>query len=143
MRGRDRCNKQQLSNNGVGWGLAASCLLCGRGGRDATLCLPARSPHSQFSQFRRRVATTVLCARVCECQCVRFMGFNGAAPQSQQRCHCAVDDLLAPLRSKMKVLKKIKRRIGLCMYRTYNIILYHKGVLTCILLFESTVCKSF
>ncbi|XP_054264920.1 protein neuralized isoform X2 [Macrosteles quadrilineatus] len=43
------------------------------------------------------------------------MGFNSAAPQQQQpqRCHCAVDDILAPLRSKMKVLKKIKRRIGL------------------------------
>ncbi|KAG8266892.1 hypothetical protein J6590_061718 [Homalodisca vitripennis] len=40
------------------------------------------------------------------------MGFNGSS-SPQQRCHCAVDDLLAPLRSKMKVLKKIKRRIGL------------------------------
>lgn len=31
---------------------------------------------------------------------------------SQHRCQC-VDDLLAPIRSKMKVLKKIKKRIGI------------------------------
>lgn len=115
----------------------AVCCVGGEGGTRRSVSRPARRSVSSVSLA---VASPLLSrARVCECQCVRFMGFNGAAPQSQQRCHCAVDDLLAPLRSKMKVLKKIKRRIGLCMYLTYNIILYDKGglVSTRILQFES------
>lgn len=39
-----------------------------------------------------------------------LMGYNSSC--SKHRCHC-VDDLLAPLRNKMKVLKKFKRRMGL------------------------------
>jgi hypothetical protein len=43
------------------------------------------------------------------------MGVLGAAGPTGGRCQC-VDDLLAPIRSKMKVLKKFKKRMGLGAY---------------------------
>jgi len=43
------------------------------------------------------------------------MGVLGAAGPVGGRCQC-VDDLLAPIRSKMKVLKKFKKRMGLGVY---------------------------
>lgn len=43
------------------------------------------------------------------------MGVLGATGPVGGRCQC-VDDLLAPIRSKMKVLKKFKKRIGLGAY---------------------------
>jgi hypothetical protein len=43
------------------------------------------------------------------------MGVLGAAGPTGGRYQC-VDDLLAPIRSKMKVLKKFKKRMGLGAY---------------------------
>jgi hypothetical protein len=43
------------------------------------------------------------------------MGVLDATGRTGGRCQC-VDDLLAPIRSKMKVLKKFKKRMGLGTY---------------------------
>jgi hypothetical protein len=43
------------------------------------------------------------------------MGVLDASGRTGGRCQC-VDDLLAPIRSKMKVLKKFKKRMGLGAY---------------------------
>lgn len=40
---------------------------------------------------------------------------------SNDTCHCKDENLFSPLKSKMKVLKKIKRRMGLGLY----LLLFH------------------
>ena len=44
-----------------------------------------------------------------------LMGVTGVPGPTGGRCQC-VDDLFAPIRSKMKVLKKFKKRMGLGAY---------------------------
>lgn len=41
---------------------------------------------------------------------------NNCCSNSNDTCHCKDENLFSPLKSKMKVLKKIKRRMGLGLY---------------------------
>lgn len=41
------------------------------------------------------------------------MGLSNVQKQPGVGCHCKNEDLFAPIKSKMKVLKKIKKQLGL------------------------------